>query len=135
MSPELIAPQRFGLKKSRPTRSSDCYALGMVIYETVSGNLPFHRDADLAVFAKVLEGERPPRGARFPESLWMMLELCWTSQLNDRPSVEDVLRYLMISHLLEPPPSGVDEETTDDEWESESGSSSPHTSSSVTSPL
>ena len=60
MSPELIAPQRFGFKNSRPTKPSDCYALGMVIYETISGNLPFHEHTDLAVFAKVLEGERPP---------------------------------------------------------------------------
>ena len=123
MSPELIAPQRFGFEKSRPTRSSDCYALGMVIYETVSGNLPFHRDTDLGVFAKVLEGKHPPRGARFPESLWTMLELCWTSQLSDRPSIEDVLQCLvMVSDLPESP--GTDEETTDtDEWDSESGSS------------
>ena len=32
MSPELLDPQRFG-SKGRPTRESDCYALGMVIYE------------------------------------------------------------------------------------------------------
>jgi serine/threonine protein kinase len=63
MSPELIDPQRFGLKGSRPTRSSDCYALGMVIYETISGNLPFHEHTDLTVFVKVLEGRASsPRG-------------------------------------------------------------------------
>jgi len=36
MSPELLDPERFGMPKSegnRPTRQSDCYALGMVIYE------------------------------------------------------------------------------------------------------
>jgi len=36
MSPELLDPQRFGMPESegnRPTRQSDCYALGMVIYE------------------------------------------------------------------------------------------------------
>ena len=60
MSPELIDPQRFGLENSRPTKSSDCYALGMVIYETISGHLPFHKDADMTVFVKVLNGKRPP---------------------------------------------------------------------------
>ena len=36
MSPELLDPERFGIPQSednRPTRQSDCYALGMVIYE------------------------------------------------------------------------------------------------------
>jgi len=36
MSPELLDPERFGMPESednRPTRESDCYALGMVIYE------------------------------------------------------------------------------------------------------
>ena len=35
MSPELLHPEGFGIPKSenRPTRQSDCYALGMVIYE------------------------------------------------------------------------------------------------------
>ena len=31
MSPELLDPDRFGA--NGPTRESDCYALGMVIYE------------------------------------------------------------------------------------------------------
>jgi hypothetical protein len=39
MSPELLDPERFGIPQSegdRPTRQSDCYALGMVIYEVCS---------------------------------------------------------------------------------------------------
>jgi serine/threonine protein kinase len=128
MSPELIAPQRFGLEKSRPTRSSDCYALGMVIYETISGNLPFHKDTDLTVFTKVLEGKHPPRMVRFTESLWDMLELCWTSQLNSRPSIEDVLQCLVIVSTLPASPSpGVDEEIEDvDDWDSGDDSSDIH---------
>jgi serine/threonine protein kinase len=94
MSPELIDPQQFGLQHSRPTESSDCYALGMVIYETISGNLPFHNDADLTVFVKVIQGKRPPRGPKFRKDLWMMLEQCWESQPRNRPSVGDVLRFL-----------------------------------------
>ena len=94
MSPELIDPEQFGLESSRPTESSDCYALGMVIYETISGNLPFHKDTDLTVFAKVIQGKRPPRGAKFKDSLWRMMERCWESQPSSRPSIGDVLRCL-----------------------------------------
>ena len=33
MSPELLYPAMFGFDNSRPTKQSDCYAFGMVIYE------------------------------------------------------------------------------------------------------
>ena len=33
MSPELLDPERFGIIDYRPTKQSDCYALGMVVYE------------------------------------------------------------------------------------------------------
>ena len=130
MSPELITPERFGLKNSRPTISSDCYALGMVIYETISGNLPFHEDTDLTVFMMVMEGKRPPRGGRFTESLWKMLERCWAPQPNDRPSIDDVLQCLeMASNSSEPPPRELEEETEGDgdDWDSATDSSGlPH---------
>jgi serine/threonine protein kinase len=103
MSPELIDPQQFGLQHCRPTESSDCYALGMVIYETISGNMPFHEDADLTAFVKVLQGRRPPPGAKFGEDLWEMLGRCWESQPSSRPSIRDVLQYLeVLSNSPEP---------------------------------
>ena len=33
MSPELLDPDRFEITDYRPTKQSDCYAFGMVIYE------------------------------------------------------------------------------------------------------
>jgi len=41
MSPKLLNPDQFDLKDSRPTKQSDCYALGMAIYEVLSGQSPF----------------------------------------------------------------------------------------------
>ncbi|KAF9786165.1 kinase-like domain-containing protein [Thelephora terrestris] len=103
MSPELIDPEYFGFEKSRATKSSDCYALGMVIYETISGNVPFQGYRNHTVSIKVVRGERPRREANFEESLWKMLESCWASKPNDRPSVEDVLRSLeKVSYSREP---------------------------------
>ena len=94
MSPELIDPQQFELRQSHPTESSDCYALGMVIYETISGNVSFHEDGDLTVIVKVAQGKRPLRGGKFKKDLWGMLERCWESQPSSRPSIGDVLRCL-----------------------------------------
>lgn len=104
MGPELIAPEQFGLEKSRPTKASDCYALGMVVYETVSGKLPFHKDTDFGVTLKVVKGERPRREAKFTDRLWGMVEWCWAAHPDDRPSVEDVLQCLeAVSDLRELP--------------------------------
>lgn len=93
MSPELLCPEEFGLKTGRPTKSSDCYSLGMVIYETISGNPPFHEDTDTAVIVKVLKGERPRRTLAF-EGLWEMLQECWVAEPGERPSIEVVLQHL-----------------------------------------
>jgi len=116
MSPELFAPQQFGFQRSRPTKSSDCYALGMVMYETISGNLPFHKDPDFVVSFKVVKGERPRRRTEFAGTLWRVLEMCWAPHPNDRPSIEGVLQCLeTVSSSLDQPSPGMNEETGDDD--------------------
>jgi len=134
MSPELISPDRFGFTNDRPTKSSDCYALGMVIYETISGHLPFHGHTELFVAVKIVEGERPPREPGFSNRLWEMLERCWMSQPNARPSIEDVLQCLeSVSQSLELPPPGVDVGMEhDSDWDL--GSDSPGMFSSLIPP-
>ena len=64
MSPELLHPGRFGLKEAKPTRESDCYALGMVTYAVLGGQKPYAPCEGSALIRKVLDGERPgrPRG-------------------------------------------------------------------------
>ena len=99
MSPELFYPEKFGLKDSRQTRQSDCYALGMVVYEVLSGREPFFRHHKYTAIAKILEGERPGRpggeeGVWFADDLWSTLERCWEASPSGRPSVEDVLQCL-----------------------------------------
>ena len=98
-SPELLDPEPFGLKDSCQTKESDCYALGMVIYEVLSGLAPFSEYKDTVVIRKVMEGERPkrPRGRRaawFTDDLWGMLELCWEPQPHDRPGLKALLERL-----------------------------------------
>ena len=99
MSPELFDPVRFGLEESRPTKESDCYALGMVIYEVLSGQIPYALYSQLVVIQKILDGERPRRpqgipGARFTNGLWGVLELCWEARPDDRTSLNVVLQCL-----------------------------------------
>jgi len=99
MSPERFEPDKFGLKESNPTKESDCYALGMVIYEVLSGQTPYAVCNQLVVVQKILDGERPARpqgveGVWFTAGLWEVLGLCWKPQPGDRPSLDTVLRCL-----------------------------------------
>ena len=108
MSPELLDPKSFGLTKSCLTRESDCYALGMVIYETLSGQAPFFPSTSPVL--DVLRGGRPVRpegaqGAWFTDDIWKMLESCWKPLANDRPSVSAML--LCLQGVVQPSESSL----------------------------
>ena len=125
MSPELLDPDQFEFCDGRPTKESDCYALGMVIYEVLSGKSPFTSLKEHIVMRKVLEGERPgmPEGTEggwFRDDLWGLVKLCWEAQPESRPSVEAVLERLeRVSATWEPPSPEVheDAEKDDSDWE------------------
>ena len=97
MSPELFDTE---IKDHHRTKYSDCYALGMVIYEVLSLRIPFHKDSDLTVVLKVSRGNRPERPeeaggvVRFTDDMWGLLKLCWAEQPENRPNIEDILQYL-----------------------------------------
>jgi hypothetical protein len=96
MSPELLDPEKYGLKKSRPTKESDCYALGMVVYEVLSGQTPFASSGAPVIIQRVLNGERPGRpegneGKHFTDGIWKVIQLCWIPQPRHRVSAEVVL--------------------------------------------
>ena len=113
MSPELLDPERFGLMESRPTKESDCYSLGMVIYEILSGQKPFAPSTAVVVTWKVLEGKRPERpqgkgGTLFTDDLWRILGLCWKHKPEERTNAKAVLQCLERTSLLPRPSSDMD---------------------------
>jgi serine/threonine protein kinase len=123
MSPELLEAHQLGAKDSRPTKESDCYALGMVIYEVLSGQVPFAPYKDFIVMRKVIEGERPERlggvkGVWFVGELWKTLEMCWAAQPESRPSIQAVFECLeQVPGDWKPPPPQADDDVEPDEDE------------------
>jgi serine/threonine protein kinase len=132
MSPELFYPDNSGLRGARPTKQSDCYAFGMVIYEVLGGQAPFASFHNCVVMCKVIGGERPgrpngPEGAQFTDDLWQTLNWCWAAQPQDRPCVTTVLERLeRVPRSLKTPSLKSDESrgTDVDEWGIGSDSSS-----------
>ena len=131
MSPELLDPDMFGLERSRPTKEADCYALGMVIYEVLSGQAPFASSRGPVVIRKVLGGERPERprgsgGMLFTDSIWRVMECCWEPQPGDRMSAKAVLLELGENPTPLRPSSDVDGGAgTDSEDQSDAIASDP----------
>ena len=96
MSPEFVDAEIQGYHR---TESSDRYALGMVIYEVLSGRVPFYQHADWTIPGMVVEGDRPerPQGsgeAWFTGAVWKMLKRCWAAEPKNRSSIEVVLQCL-----------------------------------------
>ena len=89
-------PEEFDLGNAIPIMKSDCYALGMVIYEVLSGQIPFAPHREFVVVMKVLEGKHPesPQGEPFTDELWDVLRHCWEQNPGNQPSSEEVLAYL-----------------------------------------
>ena len=105
MSPEILNPELFGFEKGRATKASDCYALGMVALEVLTGQPPFPGVSELMVMQKVLNCEHPgrPEGLWFTDGLWEILKQCWATQPKDRPSVEAVLEcFVQASKIWQP---------------------------------
>ena len=127
MSPELLYPQKFGLEKRHPTMGSDCYALGMVIYEVLCGRAPFSNRKDPEVVLLVLQGERPERprrdeGKLFTDEMWEIMEHCWRQGQNDRINARNVLISLGGNlSSLRPPSDIIEDAEIDDDDRSEDG--------------
>jgi len=132
MSPELLCPEKFGLKENHLTTESDCYALGMVIYEVLSGRAPFALWKELEVVSMVIGGEHPRRpkgdeGKLFTDEIWEVLQLCWKHQPGDRPNAKTVLRGLEGNLSPSRPTSDTDgdqETDTDDQLDDTASGSS-----------
>jgi len=98
MSPELLYPGMFGLDDSRPTKQSDCYALGMVIYEVLCGEVPYWDHKGNPIQA-ILDGVRPSKPDTatmlgFTDGLWWVTGCCWLDDRGERPDVKTVLFHL-----------------------------------------
>ena len=123
MSPELLHPEQFGSDHGRPTKESDCYALGMVILEVLTGRPPFTPLKEHIVTQKVTSGERPARpeglkGIWFTDDLWEMLGLCWARDAQSRPSIDAVRECLgQVSGTWKPLHPRADQGSEDeDDW-------------------
>ena len=110
MSPEILHPEKFGFGDGRHSKESDCYALGMVILEVLTGRSPFAGHSEVDVMQKVTSGKHPdrPKEQWSTDDLWKTLKQCWSSRPKRRPAVKAVLECLgRVSIALQFPSSST----------------------------
>ena len=142
MSPEFD-PEKFGLMDSRQTKPSDCHALGMVVYEVLSGRVPFSHHHGPAIIGAIMKGEHPGRPRRdekgwFTGAVWDVLERCWKPNPGDRPNIEEVLQCLeevsMAWALLPPLEQALVLTTVSSGWDSDASAEGSTGGDEVSSP-
>ena len=101
MAPELPHSARFGLEKGVPSKEADIYALGMTMYQVLTGQWPFYPKREAEVVLAVVSGERPPKPENaeeigMTEAVWDLMEKCWREDRTKRPDASQVLRKFFI---------------------------------------
>jgi serine/threonine protein kinase len=77
-----IAPER--LRGELPDRRSDLYAIGVLLFEMLSGAPPFRAANDLALIELQLEATPPPLDPAIPEALRNVVDHALAKQQADR---------------------------------------------------
>ncbi|THH29171.1 hypothetical protein EUX98_g5016 [Antrodiella citrinella] len=100
-APELIDPDEFGLTGTRPTTQSDVFLVACTAVELYSGMPLLPRLKDIQVSKHYVKGKRPPRpclpgGKIMADTLWSVIEACWTQVHLDRPSIHQVVDRLAV---------------------------------------
>ncbi|GAA0538676.1 hypothetical protein GCM10010172_19940 [Paractinoplanes ferrugineus] len=90
-TPHYMAPEAFhGVKASAAT---DVYALGVLLYELVSGHPPYESDSIPHLMRRHLEGH-PVRRAGIPDVIWELIEDCMATEPRLRPSAAELVAAL-----------------------------------------
>ncbi|KAG1897700.1 kinase-like domain-containing protein [Suillus fuscotomentosus] len=102
-APEIIPldTERLDECVSKPNKASDIYSFGCIMMQVLSNCSPYFdmKTESLVVMAKS-KGILPTRPASpvIADVHWCYIERCWSTQIEMRPSVDEVLDYIKGEH-------------------------------------
>eukprot|EP00249_Psilotum_nudum_P001642 c14259_g1_i1 orf=466-2823(+) len=92
MAPEMVQEKPY-------SRKVDVYSFGIVLWELLTGLVPFSEmTAVQAAIAVAQKDERPPLWPNCPLSLSKLMQNCWSTDPNKRPEFSEVQKHLEQLH-------------------------------------
>jgi serine/threonine protein kinase len=94
MAPECIMGSRY-------TAKVDVYSYGIVLWELLTGSIPFSAFEDAAVIARVMQlDSRPPIPAQTPEPLRALITSCWCREAAARKDFDEIVSQFRTGDIL-----------------------------------
>lgn len=92
MAPELLVGE------GRMSPASDVYAFGSLVYQALTGNMPWHDLTDSGAVCAICSGKSPPRSKAVPPFFWKLSKQCWQLEPGRRPRMRDIVPRIR-SHM------------------------------------
>ena len=90
-TPHYMSPEAF--HSATPSAATDVYALGVLLYELVSGRPPYDSDSIPELMRRHMGGE-PERRPGIPDALWDVIMTCMALKPRLRPSAAELVADL-----------------------------------------
>lgn len=95
MPPELFSMQS---DCCRLSQKADVFALGMILYEVISGQAPYSKLSAPQVVVQVSRGKRQPLPEQVPRTLVDVYKACVAGEPKDRPTLAELTKLLAKFH-------------------------------------